>query len=588
MFRSILEKFRGLLTIRIKFLILFSFISILLITVNVISFTNSRNVNSVFEDFIFTDTPRLLLLTDIRDSVLLLEKEVSDLFYNTSLSSEDLINRQNELLSISAKIDAQSAEYLSLLEKDSEKAQDSVIELSRLKENIIIAVVDEIRLLDRNENTNLNNLTIPRHGESISFRANSLTAYTDVLIQRELNHQRETRKDLLEKVTLNNYLRFGELGVLILFLFFIMVYILHAILRPIKELHDAVLYIAKGDLNKTVKIHTKDEIGDLGTAFNTMSAGLKESHKEVEERTKALSEEEEKLEILVKALPIGVAVIRAIDGKTILINQRGIELLGKGIDPNATLDNANEVYKILKEDGTQYPVEELTPSIALRTGLPAESHDSYIQRPDNTRIALKTVATPLKDKNNKIISVIIVFDDITKEHDIDKAKTEFVSLASHQLRTPLSTINWYTEMLMAGDAGPVNENQKKFLGEIYLGSTRMVELVNALLNVSRLELGTFVIEPEPTDMVALVRSVMDEQKPQLDERKQKLVPDLDKTLPIIQVDPKLMRMVVQNLLSNSIKYTPEEGTVQITLSLDDEKKNMLLKVSDIYEALSSR
>ncbi len=170
------------------------------------------------------------------------------------------------------------------------------------------------------------------------------------------------------------------------------------------------------------------------------------------------------------------------------------------------------------------------------------------------------------------------FQDVTKEMEIDKAKTEFVSLASHQLRTPLSAINWYTEMLLAGDAGSINDDQKKYLNEIYNGNHRMVELVNALLNVSRLDLGTFAVEPEPTNLIALAGSVTDEQRSTVAEKKINLVTNFDTKIPVIPLDKKLIRIVFQNLLSNAVKYTPNGGQVEFTLML--QKDEVLAKVSD--------
>lgn len=162
-------------------------------------------------------------------------------------------------------------------------------------------------------------------------------------------------------------------------------------------------------------------------------------------------------------------------------------------------------------------------------------------------------------------------EDITDLRLLDKAKTEFVSLASHQLRTPLSAVNWYTEMLLAGDAGKITDAQRKYLDEIAHGSQRMVDLVNTLLHVSRIELGTFKIEPEPVDVAALVRSVIDEQKPQIDGKKLHVRQYFSAGIPDIQADPKLLRMVFQNLLSNAVKYTDDGGRIDVSISAEGKE-----------------
>lgn len=187
--------------------------------------------------------------------------------------------------------------------------------------------------------------------------------------------------------------------------------------------------------------------------------------------------------------------------------------------------------------------------------------------------------TPLM-RDGKVFAYVATEEDITPMKEIDKAKTEFVSLASHQLRTPLSAINWYAEMLLAGDAGVVNEEQKKYLDEIYRGNHRMVELVNALLDVSRLELGTFSVEPEQTDIAELARSVIQEQAPQIHARRQNFSENISEDIPEMSVDPKLLRMVFQNLLSNAVKYTPEEGSVTFELSVDSRRQELLFSVKD--------
>lgn len=212
------------------------------------------------------------------------------------------------------------------------------------------------------------------------------------------------------------------------------------------------------------------------------------------------------------------------------------------------------------------------------------------QRKNGEKYIAKAGIAPILNEKGEVEFFVGIERDITKEKQVDTAKTEFVSLASHQLRTPLSTINWYLEMLLDGDAGKINKEQEKYLKEIHIGNQRMVELVNALLNVSRLELGTFVVEPEQVDVKEVSKSVIEELKPKIKEKKQAVKESYSRALPKIKADPKLMRIILQNLLSNAVKYSPEKGKVEIEIkkvgvgkSVDGrkaKKDSIFIKVSD--------
>jgi len=187
--------------------------------------------------------------------------------------------------------------------------------------------------------------------------------------------------------------------------------------------------------------------------------------------------------------------------------------------------------------------------------------------------------TPLL-RDGRVIAFVATEEDISHLKEVDKAKTEFVSLASHQLRTPLSTIGWYSEMLLAGDAGLVTDKQKEYLAEIYHGQKRMTELVSALLNVSRLELGMFTIEPATTDIVAVGRAVMTEIAPFAKLKQLDIVSDFSADIPAIPADAKLLFMIYQNLLSNAVKYTPEGGKIRFSLFVDKKQDNVVCRVED--------
>jgi len=176
--------------------------------------------------------------------------------------------------------------------------------------------------------------------------------------------------------------------------------------------------------------------------------------------------------------------------------------------------------------------------------------------------------------------ILVFAKDVTREREVDKAKTEFVSLASHQLRTPLSAINWYSEMLLAGDGGKLSENQKKFAQEIFDSNKRMVELVNSLLNVSRLETGTFMIDPEPTNFIAVMEDVLKEQAVTIIEKNINIEKTYDKKIDNLNYDPKLLRIVFQNLVSNAVKYSPPDSTVSLKIKINQKKKGVDIEVRD--------
>lgn len=163
---------------------------------------------------------------------------------------------------------------------------------------------------------------------------------------------------------------------------------------------------------------------------------------------------------------------------------------------------------------------------------------------------------------------------------VDKAKSEFVSLASHQLRTPLTAINWYVEMLQRKDTGPLSEKQARYLGEIYTGSQRMVELVNALLNVSRLDMGTIPVEFSSVNLGELVQAVLKEQESQALTRRIAVENSFHYGNPLVTTDEKLMRMVFQNLISNAIKYTSEGGHVKVSITNSTKADTLLITVAD--------
>jgi PAS domain S-box-containing protein len=299
---------------------------------------------------------------------------------------------------------------------------------------------------------------------------------------------------------------------------------------------------------------------------------------DLEERSQRLAADKAKDEALFANIGDGIVSTNQ-DGVITMVNDSALNMLGYSREEivNKPVTGA---FELVDEHDSSISLSERPMVLALSTGLKTKTplgKTYYYLRKDGTKFPANITVTPFV-LNGKIVGVVEVFRDVTLEKEIDRMKSEFVSLASHQLRTPLSTIGWYAEMLLSGDAGKLNAEQKTFLDEIYKGNQRMVELVNSLLNVSRIELGTFSVDPEMADVKEIAETVFDELKPQILQKQLEITKSYDPKLGKISLDTKLFRIVLQNLLTNAIKYTPEKAKVGIAIK--KRKEDILFSVSD--------
>ncbi len=325
--------------------------------------------------------------------------------------------------------------------------------------------------------------------------------------------------------------------------------------------------------------------------------GLKELERAQATILQTLQENKRESKNILQKTAIDEAVLQSIGDGLVVMNKLGVityvnpaleRMVGwtlKEIVGNSIVDT----LILEKEKGEKVSYNEEILSKVLAGGIVVAdlTNPFYHVRKDKSTFPISTTVSPIL-LEGEIIGAVMTFRDITKEKEVDKAKTEFVSLASHQLRTPLSTINWYTEMLLSGDVGELTLDQTRYLKEIYRGSQRMVSLVNALLSVSRMDLGTFVFEPEPTDFVRLIQNVINEQQFHIGRKKLRVSTMFEEPLPLIHVDPKLLSMVVQNVLSNAVKYTPEKGRIDVSVARTPDKSAVLLKIVDTGYGIPKR
>lgn len=289
---------------------------------------------------------------------------------------------------------------------------------------------------------------------------------------------------------------------------------------------------------------------------------------------KKVEEAQAKEEAILTNIGDGVVVVD-LAGNIVFINKQAALMLRVNHAP-VIGQPYSSIAQMEDEHGNKVSEEQQPFQHILQTGKKYVGSGWYV-RSDKTKFPITTTVTPLL-QGGKTAGAITIFRDSTREKEIDQAKNQFVALASHQLRTPTAAIKWYAEMLLHGELGALQSTQQEYVTEIYQSNRRMIELVNALLDVSRIEMGTFAIKPEDINVVSAIEEVLAELQTQVIKKELQLTRDYPSQNTMMTTDPRLLRIVLQNVLANAVDYTPPEGQIGVRLSSDDH--GIMLVVTD--------
>jgi len=277
---------------------------------------------------------------------------------------------------------------------------------------------------------------------------------------------------------------------------------------------------------------------------------------DAEEARRQAEEERDKTKAIIFNLTDGLLLFN-VENKVSLINPQikkffnitEKDIIGKSIDQLSSFSDLNFLVELIKEKKEIFKKE-----IQLKEDLVLEV----------------TIVQVIKDEQK--LGILVVFHDVSREKLIERMKTEFVSLAAHQLRTPLSAIKWTLRMVLDGDVGEITNEQKELLQKTYISNERMISLINDLLNVTRIEEGRYVLKPILINLETVIESMLKSYK---EEAKRKNVevelikPDI--SLPAILVDVEKITLAIQNLLDNALHYTPAGGKIIILLNYNNGK-----------------
>ncbi|MBU4370192.1 PAS domain S-box protein, partial [Patescibacteria group bacterium] len=365
---------------------------------------------------------------------------------------------------------------------------------------------------------------------------------------------------------------FIVLGIITLILVVLVFFTSRLVTAPIKELTKGALEISKGNLDYQIKIKTKDEIQELAQGFNEMARRLKVYYATLEQKVKdrtnelalaknRIEQEKNRIEAILISMADGVFVVDT-QGRLALLNPAVKRITGFE-EKDCLGQPYNQVLKFLTEKEKKENIAFM--QHALQTGeLSKMTNHTVLITKNGKEIPVACSAAAIKDEKGIVVGAVGAFRDITKEREVEKIKSEFVSLASHQLRTPVTIIKWGAETLLKSLGDKLKKKDREQVDRIYRGSNRMIELVNDLLNVSRLEGGRLVFKRDEIQFEELIDKVVEEYKPYLEKKNVKVsVTKPEELMPKISIDLEKIRQVVIILLDNAIKYSPEGSEIKI-------------------------
>ena len=335
--------------------------------------------------------------------------------------------------------------------------------------------------------------------------------------------------------------------------------------KPIRQFTKSATEIARGNFNHKVQVYSDDELGKLAKIINFMTTELRRLN---EMNLNKIISEKNKTETIIKNIGDGVIVTDTMN-KILVLNSiaeswfglNEIDIINQPIEKLIYEQNVlSLINKMRAENDNESPTVEINIT------------------PDNKRkqLILQAKAARVINSKNKLIGIVTIFRDITKEKEIDKMKTELVSMVAHELRSPLTSIAGFSELLL--DTGVTREQSKEYAEIILKESNRLGDLINKFLDISRIESGKSQIHKTNVSIDQIIESIL-EMNMYLAERKGMHVNiEIPENISSVVVDREMIGEVILNLFSNAVKYSPLNKSISITLQ--DEENEQIVSIAD--------
>jgi NtrC-family two-component system sensor histidine kinase KinB len=326
----------------------------------------------------------------------------------------------------------------------------------------------------------------------------------------------------------------------------------NGIMRPVRELTATATRIAGGDLDAKARITSRDEIGILAAEFNRMAERIQQLRRSDLGR---LVVAQQTTEAAIDSLFEPVIVTDG-EGKVTRLNRAAESLFGA---------RAEAIGKPISEVAHDQRIAmAVSEALRARRSVTPESAAAAIPISINgSEQSFRLRTTPMRDAEGHLLGAVALLENITHLREIDRLKSEFVNTAAHYLQTPLLNLQMGLHCLITDAAGEMTDEQKDILYACREDGERLERLMRDLTDLSRIESGEAAPRLAPVDVGEMIQSAVETFRLRAEAKDQSLNTDIAPALPLLDADAEQIKRVLDNLLSNAIRYTPRGGEIRI-------------------------
>jgi signal transduction histidine kinase len=390
---------------------------------------------------------------------------------------------------------------------------------------------------------------------------------TQIFKLMDLNMQAIQRKSIVAKSTANKAVFWIAITGSICFLiaFTLLINLPSNIANPIRELTASIKKIADKKYSERVRFESHSEFGELAKSFNTMAEKLEEYNSS---NLAKLMMEKKRIETLINNMQDPVIGLDE-QLKVNFVNEEALKIIGGSVndivgqfsqDLAVKNDLVRSLIQDLINDSNSVPIK--TKPIKIF----ADNKEGYFEK-ETHHISI----TPTGEQEKQLIGHVIILRNVTEYKELDFAKTNFIATVSHEFKTPIASIKMSIELLENKQIGELNSEQQNLIGSIKDDASRLLKITSELLNMTQVESGNIQLSIFPSDPKEIVLYALNATQNQAEEKQIKIVSNYQEILDKVQADTEKTAWVLTNLISNAIRYSYDNSTIELMIkSIGDE------------------